>query len=424
MREAGLVVGGRWRRCARPSRPGITTAELDALAEDAIRAEGASRPSSATRHFTGTICASVNDEVVHGIPAEARAARGRHHLDRLRRDRRGLARRLGHHGRRSARSRPERPALIESPSSRCGPGSPPRSSAAGSPTSATPSRARSAPTRRGSAEYGIVEHYGGHGIGTEMHQEPHVLNYGRPGRGPKLVPGPGAGGRADGHPRRPRHPGAGRRLDRRHRRRLAARPTGSTPSRSPRTGPWVLTAEDGGAARLAELGVKAGAPATTAAERRGAGRTATMDEPAPDCALPTPTAKASPARCRPRRRGPADDRGVRRARRRRLRGQDPGRARPLYRDLPAPYDSAAAKPAGGVAGPAAGLTGRAHAAGASAPGSRCWGVYLRSTWSASSSGPASRSAGDGGQDLVVPLGRGPVGSGCWSWPGDRPADRR
>ena len=37
--------------------------------------------------------------------------------------------------------------------------------------------------------YGIVDHYGGHGIGTEMHQDPHVLNYGRPGRGPKLVPG-------------------------------------------------------------------------------------------------------------------------------------------------------------------------------------------------------------------------------------------
>ena len=37
--------------------------------------------------------------------------------------------------------------------------------------------------------YGIVEEYGGHGIGTEMHQEPHVLNYGRPGRGPRLQRG-------------------------------------------------------------------------------------------------------------------------------------------------------------------------------------------------------------------------------------------
>ena len=37
--------------------------------------------------------------------------------------------------------------------------------------------------------YGIVDHYGGHGIGTEMHQDPHVLNHGRPGKGPRLVPG-------------------------------------------------------------------------------------------------------------------------------------------------------------------------------------------------------------------------------------------
>jgi methionyl aminopeptidase len=37
--------------------------------------------------------------------------------------------------------------------------------------------------------YGIVTGYGGHGIGTEMHQDPHVLNHGRPGRGPRLVPG-------------------------------------------------------------------------------------------------------------------------------------------------------------------------------------------------------------------------------------------
>jgi methionyl aminopeptidase len=42
---------------------------------------------------------------------------------------------------------------------------------------------------RSSGRYGIVDGYGGHGIGTEMHQDPHVLNHGRPGRGPRLVPG-------------------------------------------------------------------------------------------------------------------------------------------------------------------------------------------------------------------------------------------
>ena len=42
---------------------------------------------------------------------------------------------------------------------------------------------------RRTRRYGIVDGYGGHGIGTEMHQDPHVLNHGRPGRGPRLIPG-------------------------------------------------------------------------------------------------------------------------------------------------------------------------------------------------------------------------------------------
>ena len=44
-------------------------------------------------------------------------------------------------------------------------------------------------TVRKGGRYGIVDGYGGHGIGTEMHQDPHVLNHGKPGRGPKLVVG-------------------------------------------------------------------------------------------------------------------------------------------------------------------------------------------------------------------------------------------
>ena len=42
---------------------------------------------------------------------------------------------------------------------------------------------------RKAGRYGIVDGYGGHGIGTEMHQDPHVLNHGRPVRGTRLVPG-------------------------------------------------------------------------------------------------------------------------------------------------------------------------------------------------------------------------------------------
>jgi len=102
--------------------------------------------------------------------------------------------------------------------------------------------------------YGIVDHYGGHGIGTEMHQDPHVLNYGRAGRGPKLVPGlvlaiepmvtvgdPATAELDDGW--------------------TVVTKDGSRAAHFEHTvaitpeGPWVLTAEDGGVAGLAPFGV-------------------------------------------------------------------------------------------------------------------------------------------------------------------------
>ena len=102
--------------------------------------------------------------------------------------------------------------------------------------------------------YGIVDHYGGHGIGTEMHQDPHVLNYGRPGRGPRLVPGlvlaiepmvtvgdPATEELEDGW--------------------TVVTKDGSRAAHFEHTvaitreGPWVLTAEDGGAAGLAPYGI-------------------------------------------------------------------------------------------------------------------------------------------------------------------------
>lgn len=102
--------------------------------------------------------------------------------------------------------------------------------------------------------YGIVDHYGGHGIGTEMHQDPHVLNYGRAGRGPKLVPGlalaiepmvttgdPATVELDDGW--------------------TVVTKDGSRAAHFEHTvaitpeGPWVLTAEDGGVAGLAPFGV-------------------------------------------------------------------------------------------------------------------------------------------------------------------------
>ena len=97
--------------------------------------------------------------------------------------------------------------------------------------------------------YGLLEDYTGHGIGTAMHEPPNVPNYGRAGRGPKLVPGHRAGGRADGDARAPGTDELddGWTVVTRDGRQAAhwEHTVAVTPE-----GPWVLTAQDGGAAGL------------------------------------------------------------------------------------------------------------------------------------------------------------------------------
>jgi methionyl aminopeptidase len=72
MREAGLVVAHTLGAVAAAVRPGVTTAELDALAEREIRAAGATPSFLGYHGYPATICTSVNDEIVHGIPSASR----------------------------------------------------------------------------------------------------------------------------------------------------------------------------------------------------------------------------------------------------------------------------------------------------------------------------------------------------------------
>src|SRR2546429_8624239 len=73
MREAGLVVARTLRVLADAVRPGITTAELDAIAEAEIRAAGATPSFKGYHGYPATICTSVNEEIVHGIPSPRRS---------------------------------------------------------------------------------------------------------------------------------------------------------------------------------------------------------------------------------------------------------------------------------------------------------------------------------------------------------------
>jgi methionyl aminopeptidase len=74
MRLAGKVVAGTIDKVVAAVEPGITTADLDRIAETTIRDAGATPSFLGYRGFTKTICASVDDEIVHGIPSWRRAS--------------------------------------------------------------------------------------------------------------------------------------------------------------------------------------------------------------------------------------------------------------------------------------------------------------------------------------------------------------
>jgi methionyl aminopeptidase len=190
MREAGLVVGRTLELLRDAARPGVTTLELDRLAEDNIRAAGAVpsfkgyRSHPGVPPFPGTICASVNDEIVHGIPSRRRLVDG----DVVSIDCGAIL--DGWHGDAAITV-----AIGDVPDSvhellRVCEESMWRGFAAAHLGGRISDISHAVESYvRSQGDFGIVEEYGGHGIGTEMHQDPHVLNYGRPGRGPKIQKG-------------------------------------------------------------------------------------------------------------------------------------------------------------------------------------------------------------------------------------------
>ena len=75
MRQSGRIVATVLKEIMGLAKPGMTTGDLDAYAEERIRAMGAVPSFKGYHGFTGTICASINNEVVHGIPSKKRVIR-------------------------------------------------------------------------------------------------------------------------------------------------------------------------------------------------------------------------------------------------------------------------------------------------------------------------------------------------------------
>ena len=183
MRRAGEVVRTVKKKMREEIRPGVTTAELDRLAEREIRALGAVPSFKGLYGFPATICTSLNDEVVHGIPSnrgisdgdivsiDVGAVVGGFHADSA------FTVAAGKVGR-------SKQALIEDTAESLQRGiAQVRAGARVGDVSAAVQRYAEA---RG---YGVVRQYVGHGIGRALHEDPPVPNHGSPGKGALLREG-------------------------------------------------------------------------------------------------------------------------------------------------------------------------------------------------------------------------------------------
>jgi methionyl aminopeptidase len=183
MRRAGRLVGHTLSRVVEAVRPGVTLLELDALAERVIR-DGGGIPSFLGYHgFPATLCLSPNDRIVHGIPNGYVLQEG----DILSVDCGAIV--DGWHGD-AAVTVPVGQVddaarrLIETTERAMWAGiAQVRAGNRLSDVGHAVERVAAAPG------YGVVREYVGHGIGTRMHEEPQVPNYGRPGRGLRLEVG-------------------------------------------------------------------------------------------------------------------------------------------------------------------------------------------------------------------------------------------
>jgi len=183
MRNAGRVVAETLAMIEKVIKPGITTAEIDKLAEEFILAQGAIPSFKGYGGFPGSICASVNDVVIHGIPNDTVLVEG----DIISVDCGAILN--GYHGD-AARTFPvgsiskEAQHLIDVTK---------ESFFKGIEKAVVGNRLTdiSAAIQKHAESFGysVVRDFVGHGIGTDMHEDPQVPNYGTAGKGPKLVHG-------------------------------------------------------------------------------------------------------------------------------------------------------------------------------------------------------------------------------------------
>ena len=184
MREAGRIVGLAHQKLRESVRPGMRTRDLDAIAEREIRSLGGMPAFKGYRGFPATLCVSVNDQIVHGIPGDLVIKEG----DVVSLDLGAIV--DGYYGDAAITvtvgTVPELvQRLLEVCEASLHAGI--AQARAGNRLTDISAAVQGEIERQG--KYGIVRDYGGHGIGRALHEEPFIPNFGQPGRGVLLRSG-------------------------------------------------------------------------------------------------------------------------------------------------------------------------------------------------------------------------------------------
>lgn len=183
MRKAGMMVSKTHKYLKPFIKEGITTKELDKLAEDYIRSMGGVPTCKGYEGFPATLCTSINEEVVHGIPSKRKLKKG---------DIITVDMVIGYKGYQGDAAwtyavgdiSKEKEYLMEHTEKALYEGI-----KQVKPGNHIGDISNAVQTYAEKHHLGVVKELVGHGIGTEMHEEPDVPNYGVKGTGPKLKPG-------------------------------------------------------------------------------------------------------------------------------------------------------------------------------------------------------------------------------------------
>ncbi|MBA4495910.1 type I methionyl aminopeptidase [Paenactinomyces guangxiensis] len=183
MKQAGKIVYLTHQELKKVIRPGITTRELDQLAEKVIRGYGATASFKGYNGFPGSVCTSVNNELVHGIPGNRKLQEG----DIISIDIGACYE--GYHGDSAwtyavGKISPEAEKLLAVTEASLYKGL-----EQAKPGARLGDISHAIQVVAEQAGFSIVREYVGHGIGQNLHEAPSVPNYGLPGKGIRLKPG-------------------------------------------------------------------------------------------------------------------------------------------------------------------------------------------------------------------------------------------